>query len=445
MRLGYLGVEMIKKKKLDILIFIGIFFTSIVGAQVFGVSLNKIALIPLEISMVLMGRKKIFMLPKKYFPFFLFWCVQIIGSLIALVSFDKYIYAGYQSILATNIIQCMLIWIPLGLGLFVYEDKKSIFKSTKNAIVLTARIHVVYLILQFLLWHTVSFDLNGFIFTELFHNFFGSSFNSVFINMGSYGVHTLRTTGLNYDPAFTSAVMVAGFVFDCSNIIKCLYLVATLMAYSRSGTIAIIIIILYKILKKISENNLQINKKKILIFVLSVFAGTIVVLYMYRNLEFFRNTIDSSMTRVTSSLFDYGSIKNGGRHYQYPIYALYSWLFDLNIFQKIFGVGSRTTGLVFVLSPYVSQNMSFYPSMLSSAWQIECDFAAILLGEGLLGYVLYLMILKKLLFSHENEMQSYSIGIFAFGFMYAIFLTSFTHVILLILFVCVKEMNKKTD
>lgn len=401
---------------LFIVIFIAVFFSSVLGAQFLGVSLNKIALLPLECYLIylMLTKGRAIKFCTWMYPIVLFYAVQILGSLFGLLNVD-YIqsYEGYSSTLINNIIQNVFIYLPIVFLIGQINDKQQLLILLKKCIIYVARIHLCWIILQFILWNIFNIDFNELIFEEVLRGQLGENFGSttIFLN----GEVQLRATGLNYEPAAAATVMMMGICFDKSLALKILYTIGTVLGMSRTGVVVAIICLVVQFILALYTKKINFSSKKLIILVLSL---VFIIIILFVSVPSLRTQVLNLIDRFTNM----GSNNDGSeRHVMYPIYSLYSWAFDLNLYQKFFGVGARVSGLVFVESPYVSLNMAFNDSMLRTAWEVECDYAAILLGDGLIGIVAYLWIIIKYIKSKNLEYIALGIAVLCFGLMYNTF------------------------
>lgn len=421
---------------LFLLIFIAVFFSSILGGRVFGLSLNKLALLPLEMYIVyyIITRKKLYS-NRHLYPLFAFLIIQILSSAFGLIFFQNPV-KNYNNRLITNILQNIFIYFPILFGLGLIKSRFPIFKYFKIALLWVVRIHCIWAIIQFLLWSIFSLNINDILFNNILNGFIEVSLDQILVNINGYTY--LRAAGFTIHVAF-AALMVLGVCFDEKFYLKILYCVVCVLSMSRTGIVATFGVLFFQLIYLICVQEKE--KRLKIIYNILIFAGIAIAvcLLLYFTVPFVRTQVNNVLGRF----FNITSNKDGSmRHVMYPIYAIYSWVVDLNFFQKLWGVGARVSGLVFVESNYVSQNMIFNAEMLSTAWEVECDIAAILLGDGLLGFVAYIFMLYKLVRSKKCELMSLGLGLFAFGVMSAVF--SNTLILLTMIFVFV-SFEQKTN
>ena len=419
-------------KGFTVVLFIALFGSSMLGAQFFGVSMNKAALIPLELYLIfyfIKNGNRIF-ISYRAFPFLLFYFSQLFGSIVGLMN-RQYgqLYPSYYGILTNNILQIFIFYLPILIFLCSMRNKDEIYVRLRRCIIAVARIHMVWVFLQFVLWYAIGFDLNGFFFQELLNGRFGESYSSTLINLN--GRLQLRATGLNYEPAAMSLIMILGICFDKKIIFKILYFIATILGMSRTGVVVAALCLCVPCILWIIQNwDKKIPTKDFLRFSILFLLGIILIALLIWSVPYLRDQFVSIIDRF----FNMGENKDGSeRHILYPIVSIGSWIFDLNIFEKLFGVGGRVSGVVFTNSPYVSSIMGFNNTMLTDAWEIECDYAAILLGNGIIGFIAYFLVIIKLLRSRDNILITLGVGILVYGIMYNAFTATLLQVVCIIL------------
>ena len=188
----------------EIVLFIALMGASMLGAQMLSFSLNKLALIPLEIYLVwyVIKNKEEIRISKFCIPLLIFYFAQFAGSIVGLLNTNfRQQYLTYYDRLSNNLLQVIFFYIPILIFLSSVNEKNRIYLSLKKCIVLVARIHMIWVFVQFIAWYIFDLDFNEFVFQTIFNNFFGELFSSstvIHIN----GSTQLRATGLNREPAW---------------------------------------------------------------------------------------------------------------------------------------------------------------------------------------------------------------------------------------------------
>lgn len=422
------------------LIFFALFFSSMLGAKIFGISLNKLALLPLEAVIVyyVIKNRKIYG-NKNLYSLFGFYIVQIAGSLFAIVFVRYNNYVGYYNRLITNVIQNVFIYIPILFGLGVLREKFPLYKYFKRALLWVVRIHCVWAIIQFLFWNIFDLNINEIIFKDFLNGFIDISFEQILINIK--GKTQIRAAGLTIHVAF-AALMMMGVCFEKNYLLKLLYCLSCVLSMSRTGIVASFGLFFFQLICLLFS--IEKSKRKKIFCRGAIISASICVIFLlgYLTIPFVKEQVNNVLDRF----LNINSNKDGSkRHVMYPIYAVFSWIVDLNLFQKIWGIGARVSGLVFVNSNYVSKNMIFNNEMLTTAWEVECDFAAILLGDGIVGFAFYLCMLYILIKSKNRELASLGLGLFVFGIMSAAFSNTLIQITLIFVFVTLGQKHKTVE
>lgn len=425
-------------KLLFIVVFIAVLFSSMVGAQLWGISLNKLALLPLELYClfhVLKHRKII--IASTSTPLICFYFAQIVGSFIALLNHNYLsLYSNYRSTLQNNIIQNVFIYLPLVFSLSVLDNKDKLLSYLKRSLIYTCRIHCVWAIAQFVLWYAISFDFNNFVFVDLLNGLLGDNYKTFLIFLD--GKTQLRATGLNYEPAAMATIMLLGVCLEKTFLLKLIYCATCFLGMSRTGIIVTFGTLGFQIIYTSIKHRKNFDKK-LLKKALFYLAGAIVFVLVCLSIDFLRTHILNALSRFMNM----GNRQDGtSRHLMYPIYSLYAWFNELNIAQKTFGIGARVSGLAFSNSEYISSQMILNQTMKTTAWEIECDFAAILLGDGLIGIIAYFALLVGLIKKKELGWISLGVGLFVYGVMYNTFSQTLMQIILITLFSTSKKENE---
>lgn len=404
---------------MDKFIYIGVFLSSIVGLQVFGVSFNKIGLIPLEIFL-LYGRMKengyrlVFKI-NRHSSNLVLWYIFSIASAITGIIFSIQMIDKFSNEIAVEgikqIIENLFIYMPILLMLPSHWKGIKVSEIIKNAIIITAKIQAIWALLQTVLFYLGSFDLNKWLFADIFRSQYEwTRYN----NIG--GVILLRPTGLNYDAAFLGLLMVLGFLFERSKIWKTLFVSVIVVSFSRSALVTVALLILYQILIKIKRKEITISPSKVIKAGLFTIFLFLVFLIIYNNFEFVRIQIH----RMIERMFAITTGADGTvRHSNYPIVALDVMLFHMPLYTKFFGIGLQCSGVAFnVYSNYIHQ-FTLTQNFLNNVWAIESDFATVLLGSGIVGFILYYGILIKcLLYNKDSVLKELSFCLMIFGTMY---------------------------
>lgn len=372
------------RKEWDIekkVLFIAVFLSSMTGAQFMGVSLAKISLIPFEL--MLLSRFSLKIRISKVQRMMIGWYVITIFSCML-----SFLYSvnldGFTSKIMNLIIQIVIMYIPITL---LIGKTENIGKKFIDCIVITAKINTAWALVQFICWYGMRIDINDLIFNGVLKGVLGTRWTCWMYETGSLAI---RVSGFNYDTAYLSVLLIFGVIFEKKWLWKTTFLAVSFLTMSRSGIITVSLFYLFLLVKVVCRK--KINYRKLLYSILG--GGIIVGLSVYlissnTYVQYQINLVFQRMINITS-----GGTVGTTRHILYPIAALKVWFNDYNIIQKIFGIGPRVGGAGFAISTSLNNFIGLTDYMNSSAWAVECDIAEILLGNGVLGMMIYMILIK---------------------------------------------------
>lgn len=421
------------KKVIDnstfLILLFSVFFSSMLGAQILGISLNKIALIPLIIYLIFSKNQK-FKLKKNIIFLLLFLFISLFSSLYSLTNTNLSNYDNYIQNSLLNAIQIFCFYIPIVILIAGYNNKITFRYNYIKALVITCRIHVVWSLLQFIIYSFFKYSIN-----DLFSFLYTNNYNTAFTNLGTLGVF-IRPTGLTSDPAFFGVTLVFGFILDKNKIYKFLYFCMAILSLSRVSIVVIVIIYIFKILL---ANKIYVNIKRILVFSLILMVLLIIV---FTN-EMILNQVTAIIYRF-NIIGDLESSKIDGtsRHLLYIPMSFKAYILESDIINLLIGFGPRQSGAILAHSEVMNNYLA--PSMINSSWSIECDIAELILGYGLIGFIFYYGLLIKMILQEKKTISLLVLSILIFGIMYNI--SSATLVLLTIItFYCTSEGAAKKE
>lgn len=408
--------ETFKNKKLyETVIFIAVFLSSMLGGQLFGISLNKIALVPLEIVLLMKHRSLRFSIDKTKRIMLLWYLFFFISSFLGFrVSTSL---NGHYSGLLLNILQVVLFYIPL---LLMISDVPNLKEGLTKAIILTAKIQAIWGILQFILLHLRGVDLNQLVFIDILKGALGTQWVAWYYD--GFTSH-LRVTGLNHDPAYLALILILGFCYEKNKLWRIIFTIVIVMASSRAGILCICLLWLYSILK-----SHKITVKQFLRGVVTIFAIIIGFYILYTKMPYMQQQIELLINRFMG--ISLANNDGSSRHILYYITAIEIWFSEFGLIGKLFGVGPRVGGVAIVMSE-LPRRFTLNNYMISNAWVIECDFAETLLGNGLLGLSLLYSVYFKIFKLSVNEEKMAIMGIFIMGLMYDVVNTTLIQLFLI--------------
>ena len=125
------------------------------------------------------------------------------------------------------------------------------------------------------------------------------------------------------------------------------------------------------------------------------------------------------------------------RHSSYPLLAMQSLGSFKHVINWLFGIGPRTSGLALVNSVGVG---GVYNFNTNSIWAVECDFAELLLGYGIIGLLLYYYVLIAFFRNKKYECKMFGLAMLVMSFMYDY--SSLTLTMITIIFVTAMSERK---
>jgi len=397
------------KINIEVFLFFAVLASCMIGAQVFGVSFAKIALVPLELFLLFRLKKLKVRLNKEKKMLLTWFGLVLVSSFLNFVVTDSPL-KGYKTLLLLNIAQTLFFHIPI---LFMLGGERNIFDKMKRFVMIVAKINCVWSIVQFIAWYIFRFDFNRFFFIDVLHGFLGSREWTAWYN-DSLSI-AIRPTGLNHDPAFLSLLLVIGFILVESKFWKYLFFIGTVAAMSRVGIVSIVIFFFYE---KCKTGVLKINFKKAISGFFVSFAFVFFSVWLYNNNVFVENQVDKIGSRLVSII---GSEHGDGtdRHIMYFPTAVKASI-EMPVFNQLFGVGTRAGGNAYILTETYKQVFSLNKAQQTETWSVECDPAELLLGMGVLGFVLYYYIMIYFMRKYRKKVQDQAIFLMLiiFGIMY---------------------------
>ena len=425
---------------LNICMLIAILGSSIVGAQIGPISLNKIGLIPLLIYLLAeylaaysenhSGISIRFMNQGQVW----WYVIGLISSVIGLFRFNiGREFVGYYSNLINYLIQIIIFYIPLLLLTASYKRKDVLLQAFKTSLLLTCRIQMIWAFLQFVLYTGIHFDLNK----EILVNTLGGLGRDTWtVFLWDYGAPVLRISGLNYDGAFLGYILLIGFIFDDNKIMKVAYTTTILLSLQRSALLGLVLVIMYITMAYLIKvkNSLKpirytvVSIALIVIFIIVLDRIPIVNDYFTKFMARFDFLQANALTNLSSS---------SSRHILYLPYSVKT-LFSIDPIVFILGIGPRASGVALTLNIQDLKALTLDSNMVGASWAIECDFAEILLGTGILGAIAYYWGCYLLYRQGNLKIRAYIIALIGVGLMYDFSHLTITHMLLTFMYLFVR-------
>lgn len=371
---------------------IGIFCTmnivSIGGMAIYNYLI--IILLFIRVLQILLEKKKEIYLSSKNILWYVFFLIMFLSVLHA--SFSMPIIWVKESLSLTLKFSIYILGLII---LFGNTNLLILKKSFISGLYMSTILQLLWGGLQAGLWYGVNLNLNEIIFGDILN------VNKDNIDwQGDILGSIIRLTGFSWEPANFALVMLIGWSLSKSSKMKFLFILALIFSYSKTGWLCMCILGMLKfiiefkninLIKIISLNN--IIKFLVFIFIFMVFA--IVYSDLIQNTL---NTIGESFIILQNAIFtdeDYSS----NIHKSYYI-MLGDILNNMSLWQCIFGYGTFSAGY-----PYGLYNIVPYGT--DWVWNPESDFITIIIGNGILGIIVYYLIIIKAYFYINNIREKY--------------------------------------
>lgn len=434
-------------KLMFVVVFIAVFGSSIVGATLFGVSLNKVALLPLEIYLLLKnGRKLRFQVDgrqKKLLCWYIIACLGSVSGLLFSIFYNSKVTDELIRRAGLQIFSYLFLLMPIALMLWNSQDKYEYAACFKKALIWTARIQAFWGIIQFVLMQTIRFDLNSIILGGLFGGEWTRYSN---IANSSVGV-VMRVTGMNKDAAFLGLLLFIGFILESKLIYKFLYIVSALLALSRVTLVSIVFIVLYQMYIKLKQRT--INNRDLIRFVK---YGVIVIILSIVFIKIYQRS-PAMQRQIMRVLERFSTVSTGAdgtsRHLGYPIAMFQLELFNIPIIQKLIGVGNQCGGILVSYYSDAVQWIGLTSSFmkLDYVWTVESDVASVFLETGIIGGVLYYGFYYRCFHAAGTDIKKRSLvlGLGVFGVMYNLAGGAFIQLVYISLFATNYVLNEDSE
>lgn len=409
---------------LNISLFIAILLSSCLGSSFFGISLNKVCLIPFMIYLIF--DIKSYAIERKTIPLLLFFIIALCSSIYALTASYSSEIIGYKNSVILYFVQIIIFYIPL---IFLIQNSKSkelIYVKFISIIKLVCKIHAIWGVFQFLIFTVFKYNINNSI-----AFLYGGSTPYALINLGSLGVF-LRPSGLNFDPAYFGIILVIGVIFESKKIWKLFYLICAFLAMSRSSILVICLLFIFPYI--IGRRKIKLSKSNI-----AIFLGCCLVIVLLFSFPATRNQINALLSRFNFKTEINSQDQGTMRHLLYIPKSILVLFTQYNPLQVIIGFGPRQSGTIIAHSGVMNDYL--LDSMFSTSWIIECDVADLLLGYGLIGFVLYYVSLINIARYNKKYGIYLAVSIFVYGIMYDI--SASTFVLLIIIIMSCSSLNQR--
>lgn len=246
--------------------------------------------------------------------------------------------------------------------------------------------------LEYISWIIYKFELNEFIFGKVLEI---SSGGHPWSNI-DYASNIIRVSGMSWDPLTIGMLTTIGFIIYKNKYLKLYSIVILILSKSRAGMLALVLVELFNFIKKINK----IEKKKvklirciiILILPLIIFKGVSIIL---------------------NSRNSFGKSKGDMRRAAYYTSAI-EMSINRNFLTFLFGGAPNSSGTLLARNKEVAKKSYLNEGEDNIYWQIESDWAGILVGRGWIGLIGYIYIYILAYLKEKDEKIKNIILLFLF-------------------------------
>lgn len=421
---------MAKRTRVYYPIYLFVFLNSISGLKVSGIGVNRLVNIAFLLYIIVFGRiygRESLVVRKT--PLLLFFCSCLISCAVPMM----YTYGVSQGStlvsFSLNVLTYVLIYALLS-GL-KYSRKKEVCYHFRKALLLTARIQVIWGLLQFVLYYAVGLNINEIVFRVLLNTDEGGSWSLMFFSGGSW---KLRISGLNYEGAIFVIILAIAYALEKKWQWKVVYALGVVLSLSRTGFFTLLMLMILDICRSISSGG-RVKRRSVALIALVLLSATAMSLLILRSNGAIRQQAETLVVRLLNKTSS--NQVSTSRHLLYYPYGAYIWAMRSNILQQLFGYGMRCSGIPFMENTDIASSLGIIPSSYTSTWAVECDVIGLLLGGGIITALLYYYTLGSIYVDKRNPFRQAIAAIAIAGVMYHFH--SISYVIYVIVFAYVSS------
>ncbi len=331
-----------------------------------------------------------------YFSFFASFLVSIMLSFAA--SFLVIDLPGRMQLLKLAFKYIMLFGF-LSCAYNSYEMKQ-VRESFLKGMEIGSLIQMIWGYLQIIVYALFRIKLNTVIFSELLHVTVGGNTVRFDHFVGGPNDAVIRMTGLGWEPANFSLIMIVGFILWMKKkkyTIGIFFLFAILLSTSRSGYVAFAGVICYWFLM-LFKGKMKMKSRLFAFCLVFMAVACFGILFAGDSLSNRISGILAGLKNITD-ISDADS--STGVHASYYLNLL-NVLKEENILNVIFGCGYFSAGYRFSI---------FYGNPVSSGlgWNPETDVVTLIVGNGIFGAFIYYFYAVKAIIRNKNNKWAYMV------------------------------------
>ena len=250
--------------------------------------------------------------------------------------------------------------------------QKGYIVDLKKGIKLGCLFQIVWVYLQSILYTAFAFNINDFLFRDVFH----FTDNVSWIN---FYTNNLSASGFGWHPAqLVPVIILSYFLFHDKIVIKLLLLGAAALSGNSTSLIAIFLCFFGELFIRLLNMQHKYSRKRIALILLVIAVGSVFVFQV--DLSILLNSMKSTIERI-SMIFS-GNITEMSTGYHVRYYTSLPQIIQHGgIIELLFGYGYECSGYPYtlVLNQY----------SLAKPWVPESDFINFLIGRGLIWTLIF--------------------------------------------------------
>ena len=347
-------------------------------------------------------RKKTIIIDKTEWLWYLFSVLSIMTLFISFFNLSGEWLNNSFAMTIKNITFILMI-------LMVFSKRELLYyrPSFIKGLYYSALINLVWAFLQMYFGYVLGVNINEAFFSNILHLDGGIDWNQNVSNNIVY-----RMSGLSWEPANFGFIANVGYVLSEKKYLKFIFAMAILLSTSKTGMVCLAIILIASVLSR--ENSFvkkiyKISLKKVLISMVVIPTIILLITYYYFDtiivfIDRAVNMIDLLITALTTTDNESANIH---KLYYEQIFTVYG-LSDIS--NVILGCGMFCAGY-----PYAVNHIVPY----SGIWNPESDFITLFVGNGILGGIIYYLILiRGYIYNNSHDIKNILLIVFVAGILY---------------------------
>ena len=370
------------KLKYGILIYIMVFFSSLVVFQYNGRSWFLYLQIIFCMVMAL-STKKVILLP---YPLINFIFLELILSAFSgLVSNMAESYKKAAVVMALFMVP---MYFMVSYCYILIKKNPKVLTIIVKAFKAMCLLQLIWIPLQYIMYHIVGIDINNLIFVETLHIIEKATFIRSWVYFPS---------GITYHSAVLAPLFVIALFLFKSLPVRLLIIVDSVICGNSTSIVGVfftvILMFVFGLIDRHKNKPKRIKFKTIIMGILLF----IVFIYLFYQLK---DIIGDRIQYLWQRLFGEETDESTLAHFQY-FSDYFSILKNSSLFQILFGCGEGCSGY------YISLFYNRYTGL--GNWSIECDIINILVNRGIIGFLLYYGFLFYIMFKGWKKDRRYFI------------------------------------